>query len=122
MFKGAIKEWLTEALWGTWNWLVSFTFGFIPTWVWVLLGILALAYAYKKFGLWGLIGVGLFVLTAGAYRQGWRDRDKGVNPFFPVGKKAWPEVQPVDTPKAPKKGRNPKSLIDIFRERRRNKP
>lgn len=54
---------------------INGTFAVVPVWVWVILAGLALGWAWKTFGWQGLVGVGLAVLTLGAYRKGWKDRD-----------------------------------------------
>lgn len=61
-------EWL-------WNSLVGFALGAIPTWVWIVAAGVAIGWAWKTFGWQGVAGGALAVLTLGAYRQGWRDRD-----------------------------------------------
>lgn len=77
-------------LFGTvWGWLTTFTLGVIPTWVWVVVVVGAAAWVWKQFGWQGLVGLGLLVLTFGAYRQGWRDAKAGAKPALDL---------PIETP------------------------
>lgn len=71
---------IIRRLWAT---LQTITFGFIPGWVWLILAVAAAAWVWKTFGWRGLVGLALLILTFGAYRAGWRARDKGAKPFFP---------------------------------------
>jgi len=57
------------------DWLVNMVLGWVPTWVWVVVAGVALGWAWRVFGWQGVAGGLLAVLTLGAYRQGWRDRD-----------------------------------------------
>lgn len=93
---------------GLWAGLTSFTFGFIPTWVWLVVGVIALAIAYKQLGWQGLLGLALLLLTFGAYRQGWRDSAAGRKPIVPV-EKQWPEHVPPAKPKR-------KTLQSVFQD------
>lgn len=53
------------------DWLIAFLLSWVPAWVWIV----AIGWAWKVFGWQGVAGGLLAVLTLGAYRQGWRDRD-----------------------------------------------
>jgi hypothetical protein len=54
---------------------INGTFAIVPIWVWIIIAALALGWAWKTFGWQGLVAVGLAVLTLGAYRKGWKDRN-----------------------------------------------
>lgn len=45
----------------------------VPATVWVIVAGIAAGWVWKQFGWQGLVGLGLALLTLGAYRQGWRD-------------------------------------------------
>jgi len=78
-------DWLVDNIINKlWDSLTSFTFGFIPTWVWVVIAVLAAAWVWRQFGWQGLVGLGLLILTFGAYRQGWRDAKAKRKPVVPI--------------------------------------
>lgn len=93
----ALGDIVVNKILGTlWDWLTTFTLGIIPTWVWVVIAVLAAAWVWKNFGWRGLVGLGLLVLTFGAYRQGWRDAKAGIKPRLdlPVDAKITPKKTP----------------------------
>lgn len=66
------------------DWIWSFLWGAIPTWVWIVIGGVAVGAAWRTFGWQGVVGGLLALLTLGAYRQGWQDRDASKPPLVPV--------------------------------------
>lgn len=62
----------------------SFIWGAIPTWVWIVIAGVALGACWRTFGWQGVVGGLAAVVTLGAYRQGWRDRDTDKPPLVPV--------------------------------------
>lgn len=95
-----------------WNGLVGFVLGSIPTWVWFIAAGVAIGWAWKTFGWQGVLGGLAAVVTLGAYRQGWRDRDqRDAHEHVPDGMDAWvpspkAKPKPVARPK-PKRTFNP---------------
>lgn len=57
------------------SWLLDYVLGAVPAWAWIVVAGVVLGTAWKVFGWQGMVGGLLAVLTLGAYRQGWRDRD-----------------------------------------------
>lgn len=94
------------------DWLLNFLLGWVPVWVWVIAAGLLLGWAWKTFGWQGVVGAGLAVLTLGAYRQGWRDRDADNPPMVPIED----YEEPLAPPPA-RKRRNIWSVQDILRGR-----
>lgn len=55
---------------------IGFAIEVVPWWAWALLAGLLVALAiklYKVLGWQGIVGALVFILTVGAYRQGWRN-------------------------------------------------
>jgi hypothetical protein len=90
-----------------WNGFTSLILGAIPTWVWVIVAGLALGWAWKTFGTQGVIGALVAIVSLGAYRQGWRDRDAGKAPIVPVEPLRPPAAPPVPSKKH-------RTLMDIL--------
>jgi hypothetical protein len=67
-----MTDWIWQHVLGP---AIGGVFGVIPFWVWIILAALALGWAWRTFGWQGLVAVGLAVITLGAYRKGWKDRD-----------------------------------------------
>lgn len=67
-----------------WNFVLSFALSTVPTWVWIVVGGVLIGAAWRTFGWQGVVGGALALLTLGAYRQGWRDRDAQKPPLVPV--------------------------------------
>lgn len=67
-----MSDWLWQHVAGP---AINDTFALVPTWVWIIVAALAFGWAWRTFGWQGLVSVGLAVLTLGAYRKGWQDRD-----------------------------------------------
>lgn len=95
-----------------WETIVGFVLGAIPVWVWIVIAGLAIGWAWKTFGVQGVLGALVAVLTLGAYRQGWRDRGEGKAPIVPVE-----PLRPPVAPPVPRKRRNIWSVQDILRGR-----
>lgn len=92
------------------DWLINMALGAIPAWLWFIVAATALGAAWRWLGWQGILGAALAVLTLGAYRQGWRDRDKGVGHVVPKGDKLVGKYEPP----LPKKRR---TLMDFFEGR-----
>ena len=82
-----------------WQTIVGFVLGTIPLWVWVIIAGLGIGWAWKTFGIQGIIGALVAVLTLGAYRQGWRDRGEGKTPIVPVEPIKRPAPKPAPAPR-----------------------
>lgn len=93
------------------EWIISFLLGWVPAWVWVVVAGVAIGWAWKVFGWQGVAGGLLAVLTLGAYRQGWRDRDSDKPPTLPI------EDYERELAPPPKRRRNVWSVQDILRGR-----
>jgi hypothetical protein len=102
---GYLMDWL-------WNFAVSFALSTIPTWVWVVIAGVLIGAAWRTFGWQGVVGGALAILTLGAYRQGWRDRDASKPPLVPV--EDYERAIVADPPKPRRK-----TLVDLFDELRR---
>lgn len=89
------------------DWVWSFLWGMIPTWVWVVIAGVLLGAAWRTFGWQGVIGGLLALLTLGAYRQGWRDRDASKPPLVP-----FEDYERGIVEEAPRKRR--RTLMDII--------
>lgn len=101
-----MTDWIWQHIIGP---MIGSTFAFIPTWVWIIAGALALAWAWRQFGWQGLLAVALAVLTLGSYRKGWKDRDSlssehvdGPDADPPFGRK--PKPKKPTTPDANRPG------------------
>lgn len=84
-----------------WNWLLHTTLGFIPTWVWFIAGGLAIGWAFKTFGWQGVVGAVAAILTLGAYREGWRARDREARGTEHVADDSPDAVTPFRKPRVP---------------------
>lgn len=93
------------------DWIFNFLLGAIPTWVWIIVGGVALGAAWRTFGWQGVVGGLLAILTLGAYRQGWRDHGAGKPPLVPL------EDHEEAMSPIPRRRRNPWSIQDILRGR-----
>lgn len=93
------------------DWIIHFLLGWVPAWAWIIIAGLALGWAWRMFGWQGIVGAGLAILTLGAYRQGWRDRDADKPPLVPIEDYEEPLAPP------PRRKRNPWSVVDIIRGR-----
>ncbi|WDR03612.1 hypothetical protein PSQ19_05960 [Devosia algicola] len=58
------------------DWLISIAMGFVPWWVWIIIAGATIGAAFKYLGWQGVLGAAIAVLTLGAYREGWRSRDR----------------------------------------------
>lgn len=92
------------------DWLTNAAFGFVPTWVWVVAAGLLIGWAWRTFGWQGIVGALAAVVTLGAYRQGWRDRDSRDSDV--IGKRHPVTGDPVVGRAPPSKRR---TLVDILR-------
>jgi len=90
------------------DWLINFVLSAVPIWVWVIVAGVVLGAAWRWFGWQGIVGGLAAVLTLGAYRQGWRDRDKGVGHVVPPGDKLVGKYTPSPV-------RKRRTVIDILR-------
>lgn len=90
------------------DWLYGFIWTAIPLWVWIIAGGVLVGAAWRTFGLHGVLGGLLALLTLGAYRQGYRDADARKPPLVPVEDY---ERAIVESPK-----RKRKTLVDLFAE------
>lgn len=81
-------DWLWN---GAWHFIVNGLAG-LPGWLLLIIAAGLLGLAFRLLGWQGVLGVALAMLTLGAYRQGWKDRGDGKEPFVPV------EVTPPDPP------------------------
>jgi hypothetical protein len=94
-------------------------FGLIPWWVWLIVAALALGWAWRTFGWQGLVAVGLAVLTLGAYRKGWKDRNSlGAEHIDPDSPDALPPLG-RPKPKRPAKPAKPPVVDTWFDKVRR---
>ncbi len=100
-------EWLWDNLWlKIWEGLQWLSLSVTPTWVWIVLIVMAAAWVWNKFGWQGLVGLGLLVLSFGSYRQGWRDAKAGAKPIVPID-----DPKPANHPPVVVKKRS-KTLMD----------
>ena len=90
------------------DWVLSFLLGTIPGWVWFIVGGVAVGWAWRQFGWQGVVGGLLAILTLGAYRKGWRDRDASRPPIVPTG-----PIQPPQPAPRPRR----RTLMDILNGR-----
>lgn len=85
------------------SWLVDFMLSSIPTWAWIVIAGVAIGACWRAFGWQGVVGGLAAIVTLGAYRQGWRDRDKGKAPLVPV-------------PRPVQDRRKAKTVVDFLKE------
>jgi hypothetical protein len=93
-----------------WHFVLSFALSTVPTWVWIVVGGVLIGAAWRTFGWQGVVGGALALLTLGAYRQGWRDRDAQKPPLVPVEDYERPIAGEVKKPRR-------KTLMDILNGR-----
>lgn len=85
------------------NWLFDFLLAAVPTWAWIVIAGVAIGACWRAFGWQGVVGGALAIVTLGAYRQGWRDRDANKPPLVPI-----PQPRPVPG--------KVKTVVDFLRE------
>lgn len=71
-----MTDWIWQHILGP---MINGTFAIIPIWVWIIVAGLLLGWAWKTFGWQGLLGAAAAIVTLGAYRKGWKDRDSLAN-------------------------------------------
>lgn len=108
-------DWLADqmkgALGNVWDWVMNLIFGWVPWWVWAIIALLLIGWAWKTFGWQGLVAVALGAWTFFVYRAGFRAGHSGAKPVVPV-ETMWPEKMPP-APKA-KPAKKRKTLQDLF--------